>query len=211
MTFWSRTIPFVFAAALVLGFAAPAAVAQKADKAEKAAEKDAKKEKPVDPKKAARDAEKRAKEEAARVAAEIAARPAFSKSLLFTDLELDTIRKAEAGRNVQSTKNIESVELIPIDRKIWLQGIFYQAPNNWIIWLNGYKLTPYYMLPEIRGIRVEQDRVSLEWFDIGKNGIINITLQPHQVYDIVTGILVWDTDGGAPGGSDKRRSRRARR
>lgn len=163
-------------------------------------------------KKAARQAAKKAEEDEARKVAEIAARPPFSKSLLFTELELDTIRKAEAGRNVQSTEKIESVELIPVDRKIWLSGIFYRAANDWIIWLNGYKLTPYYLLPEIRGIRVERDRVYLEWYDIGKNGIINISLQPHQVYDIVTGILVWDTDGGAPASSGKgRSSRRSRR
>jgi|GEM_PF-905312 len=179
-----------------------------------------KEEKALDPKQAeaaakktARDTAKKAAEEEARKVAEIAARPPFSKSLLFTELELDTIRKTESGRAVQSTAKIESVELIPVDRKIWLSGIFYKAANDWIIWLNGYKLTPYYMLPEIRGIRVDRDRVHLEWYDIGKNGIINITLQPHQVYDIVTGIMVWDTDGGAPGSKGKRgsSSRRPRR
>jgi hypothetical protein len=179
--------------------AAPAASSKKAAKTsvDKAAEAAAKK--------AEREAAKKAAEEEAKRAAEIAARPPFAKSLLFTELELDTIRKTEEGRAVQSTAKLESVELIPVDRKIWLQGIFYRAANDWIIWLNGYKLTPYYMLPEIRGIRVDRDRVHLEWYDIGKNGIINITLQPHQVYDIVTGILVWDTDGGAPAGKGKGR------
>lgn len=126
-------------------------------------------------------------------------KPPFKDSLLFSDLEVDTIRKALEGRAVQSTKNIESVELIPIDRKIWLQGIYYKSENNWIIWMNGYKLTPRYLLPEIRAIKVERDRVYLEWYDIGKNGIIRLTMQPHQVYDIVTGIMVWDTDGGRSG------------
>jgi hypothetical protein len=126
-------------------------------------------------------------------------KPPFRSSLLFSDLEVDTIRKALEGRAVQSTKNIESVELIPIDRKIWLQGIYYQSENNWIIWMNGYKLTPHYLLPEIRAIQVKQDRVYLEWYDIGKNGIIRLMMQPHQVYDIVTGIMVWDTDGGRSG------------
>lgn len=214
MTLFKGTTLCAVFAAMTLYFAFPlTALAQAAagDVKKQAAAVDPKKA-AADAKKAEREAEKRAKEEQARIAAEIAARPPFSKSLLFTDLELDTIRKAEAGRAVQSTKNIESVELIPVDRKIWLQGIFYQSSNNWIIWLNGYKLTPYYLLPEIRGIRVDRDRVDLEWYDIGKNGIINISMQPHQVYDIVTGILVWDTDGGAPGGGSKKRAtRRTRR
>ncbi len=211
MTLFKRVVFCAVLTVLVVGFTLPqAAFAQ--DAAEK------KKEEILDPKKAAadakraaREAEQKAKEEEARKAAELAARPRFAESLLFTSLEMDTIRKAEAGRNVQSTKDIESVELIPIDRKIWLSGIFYRTANDWIIWLNGYKLTPYYLLPEIRGIRVDRDRVYLEWYDIGKNGIINIDLKPHQVYDIVTGILVWDTDGGAPGGSAQRRTRRTRR
>lgn len=151
---------------------------------------------------AAIEAEKAAAE---KKAAEIAALPPYRKSLLFTDLEVDTILKASAGRAVQSTVGIESIELIPIDRKIWVSGIYYKSPQTWILWMNGYKLTPGYLLPEIRGIKVYQDRVELEWYDIGKNGIINITMQPHQVYDIVTGILVWDTDGGAPGGMGARR------
>lgn len=144
------------------------------------------------------EAERAAKEAAEKKNAEIAERPPFRDSLLFTDLEVDTILKAATGRAVQSTVGIESIELIPVDRKIWVSGIYYKNPQVWIVWMNGYKLTPGYLLPEIRGIKVEQDRVHLEWYDIGKNGIINITMQPHQVYDIVTGILVWDTDGGAP-------------
>lgn len=128
-----------------------------------------------------------------------APKPPFRDSLLFSDLEVDTIRKALEGRAVQSTKNIESVELIPVDRKIWLQGIYYKSSKDWIVWMNGYKLTPYYLLPEIREIKVDNDRVYLEWYDIGKNGIIRLSMQPHQVYDIVTGILVWDTDGGRSG------------
>lgn len=158
-----------------------------------------------------REAERAAKEAAEKKAAEIAARPPFRDSLLFTDLEIDTILKAGAGRAVQSTVGIESVELIPVDRKIWVSGIFYRHAQDWILWMNGYKLTPGYLLPEIRGIKVEQDRVHLEWYDIGKNGIINITMQPHQVYDIVTGILVWDTDGGAPASTGRSRARRTRR
>ena len=219
MTLFYRTALCTALVFLTLSLLMPAAARAQAAPPVQAEGAAAKKEAPLDPKKAAaeakkaaRDAEKRAQEEEARIAAELAARPPFSKSLLFTALELDTVHKAEAGRNVQSTKEIESVELIPVDRKIWLQGIYYQAANNWIIWLNGYKLTPYYMLPEIRGIRVDRDRVYLEWYDIGKNGIINISLQPHQVYDIVTGILVWDTDGGAkPSSGKSRTSRRPRR
>lgn len=191
--------------------------AQAASSANAKADESAKKplsprEQAAEEKRLRRQAERAAKEAADKKTAELSARPPFRDSLLFTDLEIDTILKAEAGRAVQSTVGIEAVELIPVDRKIWVSGIYYKNPRDWILWMNGYKLTPGYLLPEIRGIKVEQDRVHLEWYDIGKNGIINITMQPHQVYDIVTGILVWDTDGGAPAFSGKAsRSRGGRR
>lgn len=210
---------FVVMALLLVwgGTTLPGKAAAQAASTAQASAAEAKK-KPLSPKEQAaeekrlqREAERAAKEAAEKKTAELSARPPFRDSLLFTDLEIDTILKAEAGRAVQSTVGIESVELIPVDRKIWVSGIYYKSAQDWILWMNGYKLTPGYLLPEIRGIKVEQDRVHLEWYDIGKNGIINITMQPHQVYDIVTGILVWDTDGGAPASSGKARSRRSRR
>jgi len=119
----------------------------------------------------------------------------FLGSLLFTDLERTLIHKAAAGQSIAGP-NVGKTELIPVDRKIWLGAVFYRNPHNWIVWLNGHKLTPNRLLPEIMGIKVEGERVDLEWFDIGKNGVINVTMRPNQIYDIVTGLMLYDTDGG---------------
>lgn len=156
-------------------------------------------------------------ERAAKAAAEAAAKAAdealnakysapFRESVLFTPAEVTVLREAAAGRSSSSAVlEADKVELIPIDRKIKLSGIYYKDDNNWIVWMNGYKMHPHYLLKEIHKIEVKQDEVYLEWFDIGLNDIIKIKMRPHQIYDIVTGILYNDTSGGmGPGTADKR-------
>lgn len=115
----------------------------------------------------------------------------FAASLFFTPLELIAIQKALAG-NVVGTAvlNNQNPVVIPAKRSIVLAGVVYKAPEKWIIWLNGQKVTPQSLLPEIMDIQVEQDRVHLKWFDIGINNVISLTLRPHQTYDIVTGVLL---------------------
>lgn len=115
----------------------------------------------------------------------------FKESLFFSPVELATIQKALAG-SVTGTAALsnQAPAVIPQRRVIMLAGVVYKGPEKWIIWLNGQKVTPQQLLPEIMDIRVEQDRVHLEWFDIGINNVISLTLRPHQVYDIVTGVLL---------------------
>ncbi|MFN7113932.1 MAG: hypothetical protein ACK4PK_06185 [Alphaproteobacteria bacterium] len=122
----------------------------------------------------------------------------FRDSLLFSGAELSALREAAAGRRSnEAFLDAEKTELIPIDRKIRLSGIYYKDDSTWIVWLNGYKLHPRYLLKEIHRIEVKRDEVFLSWYDIGLNDVINIRMRPHQVYDIVTGILYNDTAGGS--------------
>ena len=122
----------------------------------------------------------------------------FTDTLLFTNAEVALVRESAAGRTAASAAlGADKVELIPIDRKIKLSGIYYQAEGHWIVWMNGYKLVPGRLLPEIQEIRVNRDEVFLRWYDIGLNDIISLTLRPNQIYDIVTGIVYNDTAGGA--------------
>lgn len=133
----------------------------------------------------------------AAAAAAAALNAPFRDTLLFSGVEVAAVREAAAGRRSnEAFLDAEKVELIPIDRKIKLSGIYYKDDTTWIIWLNGYKLHPRYLLKEIHRIEVKKDEVSLSWYDIGLNDVINIKLRPHQVYDIVTGLLYYDTAGG---------------
>lgn len=147
-------------------------------------------------------------EAAAKAAAEAAAKAAeearvaelnkpFRDTVLFTPAEVTAVREAAAGRRTnEKFLDADKVELIPIDRKIKLSGIYYKNDSTWIVWMNGYKLHPRYLLPEIHKIQVKQDEVYLEWYDIGLNNVIKLKMRPHQIYDIVTGILYNDTAGG---------------
>ena len=109
----------------------------------------------------------------------------FSDSLFFTPEEISAIQRAILGVN---TPDEDTGPKPP--RILKLSGLIYNSPNNWVIWLNSNRLTPKRLLPEIIDISVESDKVHLKWFDYGINDVISITLRPHQVYDIETGILL---------------------
>jgi hypothetical protein len=116
----------------------------------------------------------------------------FTRSFLFTPLETSVVERALAG-TVAGTSVVEaskSTAAIPAKRVIALSGLVFRDADDWTAWINGKKVTPKTLLPEIMDIRAEKGRVHLKWFDIGINGVIAITLRPHQTYDIVTGVLL---------------------
>ncbi len=112
----------------------------------------------------------------------------LKESLLFSDGEIVSIRNAlmQKGGGIPNAEGV----VIPQRRVISLAGVFFRTPSDWIVWLNGKKMTPGDVLPEVVDIQVEKDTVALKWFDIGMNDVISISLRPHQTYDIVTGVLL---------------------
>ncbi len=110
---------------------------------------------------------------------------AFSKSLLFTPQEISAIQRALLGVD---TPTKDDTPKLP--RVLRLSGMMYKSPNNWVIWLNGKRVTPNRLLPEIIDISVDGSKVHLKWFDYGINDVISITLKPNQTYDLETGILL---------------------
>lgn len=113
--------------------------------------------------------------------------PAFNKSLLFELEQLRQIQYAVDGYVMSLGKKEAPV---PTTRLIKLAGVIYKATDNWVIWLNGRRVTPDRLLPEIVDIRVRKDKVYLKWFDKGLRDVILITLKPHHTYDIGAGILL---------------------
>jgi hypothetical protein len=117
----------------------------------------------------------------------------FRDSLFFTPAEIVGIDRALKGLTVGNavlSGDGAAAKPIPVKRTITLSGVYFKDDKNWIIWMNGQKLTPGRLLPEIQDIKVSDDEVHLKWFDIGLNAVITITLHPHQTYDIVTGLLL---------------------
>lgn len=116
----------------------------------------------------------------------------FTRSLLFSPAEVTLVERALAG-TVTGTSMLDAGKTpqnIPQRRIISLSGLVWRSDADWIIWLNGKKVTAKTLLPEIVDIKVGREDVTLKWFDIGINGVISITLRPHQTYDIVTGVLL---------------------
>lgn len=75
-------------------------------------------------------------------------------------------------------------------RELALGGIVYSSASDWTIWLNGEKITPKRLPPEILDIKVKKDQISLKWFDAYTNQIFPIKLKPHQRFNIDTRIFL---------------------
>ncbi len=114
----------------------------------------------------------------------------FLQSFFLTPLDLVALQRAVAGQVSAVGPGGAANQEIPQVRKITLSGVAYKNAGDWIVWINGHKIAPGNTMSEIIDIKVERDLVHLKWFDIGLNGIINITLRPHETYDIVTGVLL---------------------
>lgn len=117
-------------------------------------------------------------------------RQPFRYSLFFSAEDLMQIRRAKEGKSVIAGK--DTGDKIPQVRKIRLAGIVYFSPDQWMIWLNGLKVTPWVLPEEVSKIEVHPGWIYLEWFDIGANHIISLEMPANSEYDIVTGVLIAD-------------------
>ena len=115
----------------------------------------------------------------------------FTGSFFLTPLEIVAIQQALKGRVTKSQSLAGQSGVLPPHRVIRVSGVLYRSPADWIVWMNDEKVTPRKLLPEIIDISVKpSSKVSLEWYDVGLNQVLSITLRPHQTYDITTGILL---------------------
>jgi hypothetical protein len=120
----------------------------------------------------------------------------FRQSFFFTAKDMLDIQKAlerqvAVGGNGGSLGNPNAAAApIPAVRRIALSGVIYKAADDWLIWINGQKVTPKVLLKEIVDIKVERDAVHLKWYDIGADKVLNITMSPNETYDIMTGVLL---------------------
>jgi hypothetical protein len=121
-------------------------------------------------------------------------------SLFFTNWEESLIEEARLGLTARAATlgEIDDANRLaasgaraPIGpREISLGGIVFSSGSDWVIWLNGQKITPTRIPPEILDIQVTKDVVRLKWFDAYTNQIFPIKLRTHQRFNIDSRIFL---------------------
>lgn len=113
----------------------------------------------------------------------------FNQSLFFSEDDITRIRVTLAGMDSDLVTDGGEGDK-PENRMLRLSGITYSGPDQWMIWLNGLRITPHNMPPQMVDISVARTYIDLKWFDNTLKKIIMIRLRPNQVYDINTGIML---------------------
>ena len=130
--------------------------------------------------------------------------PGFSfdamPSLFFTPRTLALLNDAKRGfvaRNAtpfeidQASRNAEEGTAPPKGpREINIGGIVYAGNSDWTVWLNGQKITPDRLPPEILDIQVRKDYVRLKWYDAYTNQIFPIKLKTQQRFNLDSRIFL---------------------
>lgn len=75
-------------------------------------------------------------------------------------------------------------------RELSLGGILFKAADNWIVWLNGKRITPDAIPKEVIDIRVDKEYVELKWLDQYNNLIYPVRIRPHQRFNLDTRIFL---------------------
>ncbi len=115
----------------------------------------------------------------------------FRGSFFLTPLEIAAIQQALKGQVMKQPTLAAANAPVPAHRVIRLSGVYYRSAKDWIVWMNGMKMTPGDLLPQIVSIHVSpSSEVSLKWYDVGLNKVLALTLSPNETYDITTGILL---------------------
>jgi hypothetical protein len=118
-------------------------------------------------------------------------------SLFFTKWEHDLLIEARLGattRPVVDGEDPQDTEIfaLPDDPaaiagapgEVELGGILYVSPSDWVIWLNGARVTPTAIPTVIMDIKVFKDHVDMEWLDRATNQIYPIRLRAHQKFNL---------------------------
>ncbi|MFN3700338.1 MAG: hypothetical protein ACK4VI_02315 [Alphaproteobacteria bacterium] len=78
----------------------------------------------------------------------------------------------------------------PEEREVVLGGIAYLSKNDWTIWLNGQRVTPDALPPEIIDLRVNKQFIDMKWLDEYTQRIFPIRLRAHQRFNLDSRIFL---------------------
>lgn len=69
-------------------------------------------------------------------------------------------------------------------RELSLGGILYSNDSKWIIWLNGFRVTPKSLPEEVEKIKVSRSHIDMVWYDEYTNQVFPIRLRPHERFNL---------------------------
>lgn len=75
-------------------------------------------------------------------------------------------------------------------REIELAGVLYFSAYDWTIWLNGERVTPYFIPEEVIKLDVTRNNVYIEWFDRFYDRILRVNLRPHQTFYMDANVIL---------------------
>ncbi len=109
-------------------------------------------------------------------------------SLFLTPNEQSLLREARAGFNTADPNKIDNSmgSVLGGSRELILGGVAYRSRAEWAIWLNGQKITPKNLPPEILDINVYKDYIRLKWVDSATNQIFPVKLRANQRFNMDT-------------------------
>ncbi len=121
--------------------------------------------------------------------------PTLIPSMFFTPSEESLIQEARLGLTTRAPtdseiRRAEDGTVIKGPRELSLGGIVYLSAGDWTIWLNGQKVTPDRIPPEVLDIVVRKNTVKIKWFDEYTNQIFPIKLRSHQRFNIDTRVFL---------------------
>jgi len=90
--------------------------------------------------------------------------------------------QAEIDASGNATASIES--RVKDIREISLGGIVYASGEDWVVWLNGQRVTPEAIPKQVIDIQVKADYIELKWYDSWTNLIYPVRLRPHQRFNL---------------------------
>lgn len=116
------------------------------------------------------------------------------ESLFFSQSELAAIMRANQGFVAPKAEKPVATGQQPVQdrgrRILTLSGIVYNGSKDWTIWLNGERVTPKNIPQNVKSLKVQQDSIRLRWHDVFYNRILNLTLRPHQQYNIDLDLII---------------------
>ena len=101
-------------------------------------------------------------------------------SLFFTPVETQQI-EALASKNAQNNSFYPDIHL---------GAVMYYGPGEWTLWLQGERWTPGTERADLHILDVTPDEVRLAVITAPETTSQEITLRPHQTYQIATGRII---------------------